>query len=77
MSVGGSGKASIIVIFDEANFAQAGIKDVTKAKERMKEKYDTLVARVTGTFVKHGEVFGKLYVISSKRSDSDFMEDLC
>ena len=63
------------VIFDEVNFASAGIKDVVKAKKRMKEKYDTLVARVTGTFVKHGEVFGKLYVISSKRGDSDFMED--
>lgn len=63
------------VIFDECNFAAAGIKDVNKAKERMKEKYDTLVARVTGTFVKHGEVFGRLYIISSKRSDSDFMEE--
>jgi len=63
------------VVFDEVNFAQAGIKDVAKSKKRMKEKYDTLVARVTGTFVKHGEVFGKLYVISSKRSDSDFMEE--
>lgn len=63
------------VIFDECNFAAAGIKDVNKAKERMKAKYDTLVARVTGTFVKHGEVFGRLYIISSKRSDSDFMEE--
>lgn len=69
------GKATYLVIFDECNFAQAGIKDVNKAKARMKEKYDTLVARVTGTFVKQGEVFGKIYVISSKRSDSDFMEE--
>lgn len=69
------GQATFLVVFDEVNFAQAGIKDVAKAKARMKEKYDTLVARVTGTFVKHGEVFGKLYVISSKKSDSDFMED--
>lgn len=69
------GEASAIVIFDECNFAAAGIKDVNKAKERMKEKYDTLVARVTGTFVRHGEVFGRLYILSSKRSDSDFMEE--
>ena len=41
----------------------------------MKAKYDTLVARVTGTFVRHGEVYGRLYIISSKNSDSDFMED--
>jgi len=63
------------VVFDECNFAAAGIKDINKAKKRMKEKYDTLVARVTGTFVRHGEVYGKLYIISSKNSDSDFMED--
>ena len=69
------GKATALVVFDECNFAAAGIKDVEKAKERMKAKYDTLVARVTGTFVKHGEVFGRLYVISSKKSDSDFMEE--
>lgn len=71
----GLGKAVHTVVFDECNFAQAGIKDVNKAKERMKEKYDTLVARVTGTFVKHGEVYGRIYIISSKKSDSDFMED--
>ena len=69
------GAAVALVVFDEVNFAAAGIKDVNKAKERMKAKYDTLVARVTGTFVKHGEVFGRLYVISSKKSDSDFMEE--
>ena len=69
------GQATYCVVFDECSFAAAGIKDVNKAKARMKAKYDTLVARVTGTFVKHGEVFGKLYVISSKNSDSDFMEE--
>lgn len=69
------GRATFLVIFDECNFAAAGIKDINKAKKRMKEKYDTLVARVTGTFVRHGEVYGKLYIISSKNSDSDFMED--
>lgn len=69
------GQATYEVIFDECNFSQAGIRDIEKSKQRMKEKYDTLVARVTGTFVRHGEVFGKLYVISSKNSDSDFMEE--
>ena len=69
------GLATFCVIFDECNFAAAGIKDINKAKARMKSKYDTLVARVTGTFVRHGEVYGRLYIISSKNSDSDFMED--
>lgn len=69
------GQATYLVIFDECNFHQAGIRDIAKSKQRMKEKYDTLVARVTGTFVRHGEVFGKLYVISSKNSDNDFMTE--
>lgn len=69
------GKATFAVVMDEVNFGSASIKDINKAKERMKEKYDTLVARVTGTFVKGGECFGKIYVVSSKNSDSDFMED--
>ena len=69
------GQATFCCIFDECNFSQAGIKDIEKSKARMKAKYDTIVARVTGTFVKQGEVFGKLYVISSKNSDSDFMEE--
>lgn len=69
------GKASMLVVFDEVNFGAAGVKDIEKSKARMKAKYDTLVARMTGTFVKNGEVFGKIYVISSKNSDSDFMEE--
>lgn len=71
----GLGRAAYAVIFDECNFAKAGVKDIEKTKEAMKQKYDTLVARVTGTFVKHGEIFGRIYVISSKNSDSDFMEE--
>ena len=60
---------------DEINFSQAGIKDVAKAKARMRDTYNTLAARVKGTFKHGGEVFGKIFAASSKRSDSDFMED--
>lgn len=69
------GAATFICVFDEVNFSSANVKDINKAKIDMKAKYDTIVARVTGTFVKNGEVFGKIYVISSKNSDSDFMEE--
>jgi len=60
---------------DEINFSQAGIRDVTKAKTRMREVYNVLSTRVKGTFKHGGEVFGKIFAASSKRSDSDFMED--
>ena len=62
-------------IMDESNFSKAGIKDVNKAKSHMKELYDTIVARVEGTFRLNGEVWGKIFSVSSKKSDSDFMED--
>lgn len=62
-------------IMDECNFSQAGIKDVTKAKSRMKDTYNTVAARVKGTFKHGGQVFGKIFAVSSKRSDSDFMEE--
>lgn len=61
-------------IMDEMNFSQAGVKDVEKAKAKMKNTYDTITARVRGTFKHGGEVFGKIFAVSSKRSDSDFLE---
>lgn len=69
------GKQIFIAFMDECNFARAGIKDINKAKIRMKELYDSVVARVEGTFRIHGEVWGKLFVVSSKKSDNDFIEN--
>ena len=62
-------------VMDEINFSQAGVKDVKKAKAKMRNTYTTIAARVTGTFKHGGQVFGKIFAVSSKRSDSDFMED--
>lgn len=63
------------VVMDETNFARAGIKDITLAKEHMKKLYDTVNARISGTFRLHGEVYGKLVASSSKNTDSDFLSD--
>lgn len=60
---------------DEINFARSGIKDINKAKANIKATYDSIVARVEGTFRLNGEVWGKIFAVSSKKSDSDFMED--
>lgn len=70
----GLGKQVFVAFMDEINFSQAGIKDINKAKERMRNTYNTVAARVKGTFKHGGEVFGKIFGVSSKRSDSDFME---
>ena len=71
----GLGRQIFCVIIDEANFRKAGIKDINKAKQYMMDMYNTLSARVKGTFRMHGEVYGKLFVVSSKNTDSDFIEE--
>jgi len=70
----GLGKQIIVGFLDEVNFSQAGVKDVNKAKSRMRATYNTVSTRVKGTFRIEGEVLGKVFAVSSKRSDSDFME---
>ena len=62
-------------IMDETNFAKAGVKDINIAKAHMKNLYDTVNARISGTFRVNGEVYGKLVASSSKNSDSDFLSD--
>ena len=62
-------------MLDEVNFSQAGVKDINKAKQRMKANYDTLMGRITSTFKHGGEIFGKMFTCSSKKSDCDFLED--
>lgn len=69
------GKQVFCAILDEVNFAKSGVKDIQKAKARIKEIYDSVVARVEGTFRQQGEVYGKIFAVSSKKTDSDFMED--
>ena len=63
------------VIMDETNFSKAGIKDINIAKSHMKKLYDTVNARISGTFRLGGEVYGKLIASSSKNTDSDFLSD--
>lgn len=71
----GLGQQVFVGFMDEINFSKAGIKDVNKAKAHMKDTYNTVATRVKGTFRKGGIVYGKIFAISSKRTDSDFMED--
>ena len=62
-------------VMDETNFAKSGVKDINKAKQHMKNLYDTANARISGTFRIQGEVYGKLIASSSKNQDNDFLSD--
>ena len=52
------GMQVFVGFLDECNFSKAGVKDVNKAKRDMKDTYNTISARVKGTFRKNGEVMG-------------------
>lgn len=73
------GSDSLIIshncLVDEMNFAKSGIKDIAVAKQHMKSMYDTINARISGTFRIGGEVYGKLFAASSKNQDNDFLSD--
>ena len=60
---------------DEVNFLKAGTKDVNLGKQHMRSLYNTANARITGTFRLRGEVYGKLFVCSSKNTDDDYLSD--
>ena len=62
-------------LMDEVSFAKAGIKDISKAKATMKNLYDVVNARISGTFRVGGEVYGKLIASSSKNQDNDFLSE--
>ncbi len=62
-------------MMDETNFAKSGIKDIALAKQHMKHLYDTVNARISGTFRLEGSVYGKIIAASSKNTDSDFLSD--
>lgn len=68
------GAQAFCAVMDEANFSRSGVKDITIAKQHMMDVYNTIYARITGTFRKNGEVYGKLFAISSKKDDNDFLE---
>ena len=69
------GKQLWCCLLDEANFARSGIKDINIAKARMKSLYDTVNARISGTFRVGGEVYGKMVTASSKNQDNDYLSD--
>lgn len=60
---------------DEANFAKSGVKDISLAKQHMKNLYDTVNARISGTFSLNGEVYGKMVTASSKNQDNDYLSE--
>ena len=69
------GMATWAILIDECNFSKAGTKDITKAKEHMKQLYDTANSRIAGSYMLNGRIYGKLFTCSSKNTDSDYLSE--
>ena len=61
---------------DEINFAKSGINDgnVLQAQNGIMDAYRTIRGRMTSRFIKNGVQYGRMFLISSKQSDQDFVD---
>ena len=76
-----SNKGSIIVshncsCMDEINFARSGVGDgnVLQAQDGIMDAYRTIRGRMTSRFIKNGVQYGRMFLVSSKQSDQDFVD---
>lgn len=59
-------------IIDEINFASG--QDVSMEKSKMMKTYAAINTRITNRFRVEGSVHGKIFMVSSKKSEYDFLE---
>lgn len=59
-------------LMDEVNFAPG--QDVSLEKNKIMETYMQINGRITSRFRVEGNIHGKLFVVSSKKSEYDFIE---
>jgi hypothetical protein len=61
---------------DEINFAKSGVSDgnVLQAQNGIMDAYRTIRGRITSRFIKNGVQYGRMFLISSKQSDQDFVD---
>ena len=63
-------------MLDEVNFAKGGISDgnVLQAQNGIMDAYRTIRGRMTSRFIKNGVQYGRMFLVSSKQSDQDFVD---
>lgn len=66
------GKAIIAGIMDEINFVKGQDEDLTKSK--IMDTYANVLARIKSRFIVNGKVRGRVFLVSSKHTESDFIE---
>ena len=66
------GKAIISGLLDEINFVKGQDADLTKSK--IMDTYANVLARIKSRFIINGKVRGRVFLVSSKNTESDFIE---
>lgn len=63
-------------MMDEVDFKQGGIKGTSAldAQNSIMAAYRTIKARIVSRFTKNNVLYGRLFLISSKKSEHDFLE---
>ena len=66
------GKAIIAGILDEVNFV--GKQDIEFEKTAIMDTYSNVLARIKSRFIVEGKVRGRVFLVSSKKTEYDFIE---
>lgn len=68
----GLGQQIFCGMLDEVNFAPGSNTAIEKSK--IMQTYSSVKARIKSRFIKDGKLLGKVFLVSSKRAESDFLE---
>lgn len=68
----GLGQQIYVGMLDEVNFAPGSNTLIEKSK--IMQTYSSVKARIKSRFIKNGKLLGKIFLVSSKRAENDFLE---
>ena len=69
------GQQCYCALMDEADFTRGAIKGTSAldAKNAIMQTYNAIKERMNSRFIKQGVQYGRLFLVSSKKSDQDFI----
>lgn len=70
------GQQVFCAMMDEIDFKGSGIKgqSALDMSNKIMDAYNTIKGRITSRFIKAGVLYGKIFLVSSKKSEHDFLE---
>lgn len=70
------GQQCYCALMDEADFTRGAIQGTSAldAKNSIMQTYNAIKERMNSRFIKNGVQYGRLFLVSSKKSDQDFIE---